>query len=447
MQTLQFERPHRPGKVRSAWVCLLGVAACLALALADSAALAQTTPDPSRVQIGVITFGRGDAVHQYFGHNAFLVRSSELPDTVVFNYGMFTFGPDMIPNFLKGRLRFWMGTTELRQTAAAYASHDRDVRVRALNLEPPARAAILSRLQHDARPENREYLYDHYFDNCSTRLRDVLDQALGGQLRRAWSAPARFTLREQTRIYTQHDPSTEWLMMFGLNGSVDRPQAQWDAAFLPDYFEHLLDTTSYRNAQGATVPLVASREDLYLARRPAVLPAPLVRWPFTLAIGLALGAVAWGLGLLASGTLRTGWRLGFAALALSYGVVAGTLGTLLTSLWLFSDHLVSHRNLNLLLANPLSLLAGLCALGLLRRGETAARWLAWSWGALGASTLLSLALKALSLVSQDVSLTVTLLGPINLGMSLATRRWWLTTVRPLREQTPADPTMSRSVSD
>ncbi|HKU36991.1 MAG TPA: DUF4105 domain-containing protein [Polyangiales bacterium] len=134
-------------------------------------------PSAESSKISVITFGRGDQVHQYFGHNAFVVSSPELGEPVVFNYGMFTFGPDMIPNFLKGRLRFWVGTTALRSTAALYAANNRDVRIRELNLELRARSAILEKLFHDVRPENREYLYDHYFDNCSTRLGDVLDHA------------------------------------------------------------------------------------------------------------------------------------------------------------------------------------------------------------------------------------------------------------------------------
>lgn len=82
-----------------------------------TAAAQQSLPSGEQLTIGVVTFGRGDEVHQYFGHNAFVVHVAGLPDAAVFNYGMFKFGPDMIPNFLHGRLEFWVGTTALEPTA------------------------------------------------------------------------------------------------------------------------------------------------------------------------------------------------------------------------------------------------------------------------------------------------------------------------------------------
>lgn len=383
---------------------------------------AQDLPAPEQLKISVITFGRGDQVHQYFGHNAFVVSAPELEAPTVFNYGMFTFGPDMIPSFLKGRLRFWMGATDLERTAAMYESHNRDVRLRELNLEPAAKLAIFKQLLHDARPENREYLYDHYFDNCSTRVRDVLDRALGGQLRRTWSAPSPFTLRQETRRYTQHDVWTEWLMMFGLNGSVDRPQTLWGNAFLPDELEHLLDTTSYRDSRGVRVPLVARKQALFLAQRPGVPGKPATRWPYTLALGLLLGAVPLLLARQARRSTRAFWRFALAAFATAYGTIAGALGSLLTSLWLFSDHLVSHRNLNLLLANPLTSIAGVLAATAMFRGAHANRAWCRIWELLGVLTLLLLALQAFSIgPQQDVSLTATLLAPANLGLALASR--------------------------
>ena len=116
---------------------------------------------------------------------------------------------------------------------AGYKAANRDVRVLDLQLTAAQRAGILQKLLHDAKPENRYYLYDHYRDNCSTRVRDILDDALGGQLRRHWSKRAPFNLRQETRRYTAQDMLTQWSMMFGLNGSVDRPQTLWEDVFLP----------------------------------------------------------------------------------------------------------------------------------------------------------------------------------------------------------------------
>jgi hypothetical protein len=414
------------------------------IVLSSGAARAQEQPSAEQMKISVITFGRGDNVHQYFGHNAFVVSSPEMPPAV-FNYGMFTFGPDMVANFLKGRLRFWMGATDLRRTAATYASNNRDVRIRDLNLAPAARLSIYTRLIHDAKPENREYLYDHYYDNCSTRLRDILDQALGGQLRRTWAAPSRFTLRQETRRYTQHDILTEWLMMFGLNGSVDRPQTRWGDAFLPDEFERLLETTSYRNGAGEVVPLVSAKHDLFLARRMPVPAVPATRWPYTFAIGLALGAIPLILVRQYQRSARHAWRVAFAAFAAVYGLLAGAIGTLLTSLWLFSDHLVSHQNLNLLLANPLALIAAGVAIAVWSRPR-AERVLGWLWSCIAITTFVLLLIEVFAVgAHQDVSLTATLLAPANSGLALACRRLWFGTLSRAPAGTLADTPLSRSV--
>ena len=402
---------------------LLGVLVATSPFLAASRVCAEPQLPGDELSISVVTFGRGDAVHQYFGHNAFVVQAPILESATVFNYGMFTFGPGMLQQFLKGRLRFWLGTTELQRTAAHYARANRDVRLLELNLPPSARAAIFERLQHDVRPENREYLYDHYFDNCSTRVRDVLDAALHGQLRRAWSVAAPFTLRDETRRYTRHDRLTEWSMMFGLSSSVDRPQSRWADAFLPLELEAMLETVTYVNEAGEQVPLVAGKRTIFAARRPPV-PAQLARdWPTLLAFALGFAACCIGLGRVArmQREQRSASRGVLVLLAAVYGIVGGLFGSLLFYLATFSDHLVTHGNLNLLLLNPITLLAGLVALIALARVAWAERALSGLWTALGASTLLLLLLQALPLgQGQDVTLTAALLAPLNLGFALAT---------------------------
>jgi hypothetical protein len=399
------------------WLALLPVAASArALHAQDKPRFADD------VSISVITFGRGDAVHQYFGHNAFVVARGGLARPTVFNYGMFSFGPDMIPQFLMGRLHFWVGTSDLERTAASYAAANRDVRVLELNLSAQQRRAVLARLVHDIQPEHSKYLYDHYFDNCSTKVRDVLDQALHGQLRAALSQPAKFTLREETRRYTQHDWLTEWSMMLALNGSVDKPLPRWDDAFLPLELEPLLEAASYLNDAGERVPLVSSKRTIFSAHRPAVAAQPGKRWPTTLTLGVIIGLCYVLLGALA-GRGPGGWRATFIALAAAYGLLGGVLGILLFHLAFFSDHNVAHGNLNLLLLNPITFLAGLCSLAAGARAAWPTRLLSQLWAALGVATLAQLALKILPLgIVQDISLPATLLAPINLGLALACLR-------------------------
>lgn len=393
----------------------------------DPADLRRQEAEPA-LRVSVVTFGVGDAVHQYFGHNALVVEGATLPEPTVFNYGMFTFGPDMLSQFLKGRLTFWLGLTELRRTVSQYAAANRDVRLLELNLTPAQRRAVLGRLRRDARPENRSYLYDHYFDNCSTRVRDVLDEALRGQLRRAWSGPARFTLRQDTMRHTQHDLLTEWAMMLGLNASVDRPQSRWSQAFLPFELESLLEYTTYMDENAARVPLVSKVDVLFRADRP---PAPSEieeRWPFLLGCGTLCGLLLWLLGERARRQAKP-WRAVLLVLLTLYGLIGGLLGSLLVYLSLWSDHSVAHGNINVLLLNPLTLLAGLLSAAELASdthsglGHFFHRAADALWFVSCASSLTLLALKLPPIRSeQDISMTASLLVPISLGIALARSR-------------------------
>jgi Domain of unknown function (DUF4105) len=139
-------------------------AACFALPcclVASAQVRAQDYPLRDATQLSVVTFGRGDRVNQYFGHNAFIVSGPHLAAPLVINYGMFSFGPGMIAHFLRGRLHFWVGVTDLERTNDYYAAAGRDVRVRDLQLEPAALARVLDQLERDLKPANRVYLYDH----------------------------------------------------------------------------------------------------------------------------------------------------------------------------------------------------------------------------------------------------------------------------------------------
>jgi len=404
---------------------LAPLAAWCAITLALRAPARAESPADDDIKVSVVTFGPGDAVHQYFGHNAIVVEGARVPEPTVFNYGMFSFGPDMLPQFLTGRLKFWLGLSELERTVSQYAAANRDVRLLELNLTPTQRKVVLARLLRDSRPQNREYLYDHYFDNCSTRVRDVLDAALHGQLRRAWSTRAPFTLRQETMRHTQRDPLVEWSMMFALNGSVDRSQTLWADAFLPLQLETLLQYTTYLDENADRIPLVGSVSVLHRAQR-APLPAePEERWPIALGIGCAIGLVFLLLGERARSMPKPFHALLILGTAI-YGCVGGLLGTLVTYLAIFSDHTVTHGNANLLLLNPLTLLAGLLSASelvssagskltqLIQRSADAV----WFVACASSVTLLALKLAPVGF-EQDVAMTTSLLLPINVAIALA----------------------------
>lgn len=387
---------------------------CMAL---TASTRAQVAIDADAPRIALVTFGPGPEVHQAFGHNALIVSGGGRAKPAVYNYGMFGFGPGMIPKFLRGRLEFWVGALPLAPTFDSYAAADRDIRLIPLQLTVAQRIQIAAELAHDASPEHRDYLYNHYENNCATRVRDVIDHALHGQLKRALSTPGRFTLRQHTRRYMQHDPLIDWLMMFGLNDSVDQPLTQWGEAFLPDELERALMTLPPLGPPGQQTQIIGKRVMVYTSTRPRPPDAPDTRWPWLLLIGVFnAGLVVWT-GLRAQRVNTTGARWAFAIVHGQLSFVLGFLGALLLSLW-FTDHLVSHGNENLWQANPLPLFASVLSLGLIKQSQRMETVLRMLWLTMAVSTVGLLLLKPiLPILDQDLSMTVPLFAPINLAFA------------------------------
>lgn len=409
-----------PGMIR-----VLPAVLAFALAfLAGSSAQAQMsspwqlTRDDRDLSVSLVTFGPGGAIHQYFGHNALLVEDRARGVGVLYNFGMFSFGPDMLPKYLRGQLEFWSAATPVEPTYRHYVAENRSIRVRELDLPPARRRALADALATAVLPENRSYRYHHYANNCSTKVRDVIDQALSGQLSEQHSDTGRLTYRGHTRRYTEHDPIVHMLLMLWMNDSMERPIRAYDEAFLPDELDRLVASTTYVDADGRRAPLAGLSYTVFEARRPQVPATPSRVWPGLLAVGLSLGAAAVAL----AGWLgRKGSRAARVLLGVHHALLGLVLGLpgLVAGLFLFTAWDVTHHNENLLIANPLTFLALPFGIAMALGARWALRSMAVIWMALGASTLLLLSLKLLPAFDQDVWVPLALFGPVNIGCALA----------------------------
>jgi hypothetical protein len=367
--------------------------------------------------VSLVTFGVGGEIHQYFGHNALLVEDHEREIAALYNFGMFSFGPDMLPKYLRGQLEFWSAATPVQATYRHYMAENRSIRVRELNLTPAKRRYLAERLSYYVQPEHRTYRYHHYENNCSTKVRDMIDAALDGQFSRMYAARAPLTYRGETRRFTQHDPIVHMLLLLWMNDSMERPIRRYDEAFLPDELERMVDEASYKDEHGKLVPLVRSSYTVYDSRRDPVPELPSPAWPGLLAVGVLVG----GLALALSRWVARGSRIARALLGLHHmllGIALGIPGTVLF-LFLFTAWDVTHHNENLFIANPLALLMFPLGAWMTFGSKRAMRWAGAVWLTLGCSTLLLLVLKLLPAFDQDNHLPLALIAPINLGCALA----------------------------
>ena len=192
-------------------------------------------------EIDLVTFGVGDRIFEKFGHAALCVRyhdPSQLP--VCFNYGVTDFdaGSVLVWRFLRGEQRFWVEPESLGSLIGFYTYEDRDIWVQALPLEDTAARVIEGQLWEDTDEQHKYYVYDHFFDNCTTRLRDTIDHATGGKLSAGADEPYPLTFRQLgERGLASAEPLVA-LADFVLGTRLDDHPTLWQAMFHPDILRH-----------------------------------------------------------------------------------------------------------------------------------------------------------------------------------------------------------------
>jgi len=406
---------YTAGVSRLAWLVACAVWCLAATAAAERSPWADTRDEDLRVAL--VTFGPGDAVHQYFGHNALLIGDTQRGLELLYNFGMFGFGPDMLPKYLSGQLLFWSAATPVERTYQAYAADNRSIHVQELDLSPARRRVLADDLDRAVQPENRYYLYHHYLNNCSTRVRDMIDHAVDGQLSKRWRVPGEYTHRGDTRRYTEQDPVIYFLLMLWMNDSMERPITRYDEAFLPGELERLVAGMTYRDELDRPTKLAKLSYTVFEARRAPVPAAPSRLWPMYLALGLLLGALSAVLALWYEKTASRTARAVFGLEQVALGIVLGVPG-LVASLFLLTGWDVTYRNENLYIANALTFASLPLGLAAGFGSRWAMRALGSVWMVLGASTLLLMMFKVLPMFDQDISVPLSLYAPVNLGCAL-----------------------------
>lgn len=345
---------------------------------------------PPALEVTLVTVEPGELYWQRFGHNAILVREPASGVSVSYNFGYFDFGqPDFLLRFLRGRMLYQAVAIDGEQDLAGYVADGRRVWLQRLRLTPAQAEVLATHLHRHVQPENRDYRYDYYQINCSTKVRDALDLALGGALRQATEHRSHgLSYRRFTRAHAQGVPWLYFGTDLALGQAVDRPLSLWEEAFIPAELMRQVGELELADGQ----PLVGT-EEVLPAGADRVHPAPQVpdlRAGFA-AAGIALAGLLLVLARLAErgGPARLPLALGGALLALALG----SAGALIAGLWLGTDHVAAWRNENLLLVSPFWWLTLPAWLTLLRRdrvGGWAARaarlggWLAVAGIVLGA---------------------------------------------------------------
>ena len=383
---------------------LLLVAVCAGPSLAQTRA----PVSDSAVQITLLTMGQGGQVYELFGHNAIWVRDPVTGIDSVYNWGVFDFRSEgFLVRFLQGDMRYTMDSQTMDYTLRYYRYFNRRIWAQELDLTPAEKRAVVDYIQWNSRPENRQYRYNYYLDNCSTRVRDILDRAVGGQLRTYLrTIPTDETYRSHSLRLMQSTPLLVTGVEMALGRSTDIPLNADQASFLP---VEMMGYLRNFKLDGGKRPFVAREFMLSDAERgpePAAAPA---LWKALLPIGLGLAALVLVLWFGLHSRVATA-----TVVAVLAGVI-GIVGLIIFLLVTVTDHVAAHGNENMWMLNPIWLVVAVALpIALFKRRWKVARWATIA----GAVVALGAVLMHLGGMSRQSNWDViALLLPIQLAMA------------------------------
>lgn len=301
-----------------------------------------------RARISVLTCSPGAELYSLFGHTAIRVCDSAADMDIVFNYGTFDFRtPHFYLKYAKGLLPYQLSVASFRDFMAAYVYDNRSVRMQTLNLDAAQRQRLLDLLLENYRPENRTYRYNFLFDNCSTRIRDIIEKSVAVPIE--WQSTGEgedfWTLLDG---YLDRMPWVRWGIHTILGQSGMREATAAETLFLPEKVELWLREATYGARKLAEEPEVLFEGEDQVPASP---------WIFSPAFVILVGGV-----LVWLGVRKIRSRRGFFAVASLFFLASGLIGMLLVFLSYFTLHPMTSPNFNLLWANPLNVVVALSLL-------------------------------------------------------------------------------------
>lgn len=303
----------------------------------------------SASEISILTIGPGAELYDKFGHSAFRIKDSLSGVDVVFNYGVYDFDtPNFYTKFAQGKLLYQLGVTYYQPFYESYVAQNRWVKEQVLDLNKDEKQGIADFLWKNALPENKKYKYDFFYDNCATKIRDVIKEVLGSKLDfQEDHIRDELTFRQ---LIQQNLEANSWGSMgidIALGAVIDRKAKPIEYQFLPEYvFQGAANAIVNRDGQNKS--LVKLTKVLYKDT-----PTP-SQSNFLLSPLFILGLLGLLIIFITIRDVKNNARSRY--LDLTIFSVTGIIGVLLVLLWFATDHSATANNYNLLWAFPISLL-------------------------------------------------------------------------------------------
>ena len=342
-----------------------------------AAALSAASPSPARAsaryEVYLMLMYPGGEVFSGFGHVAVRIVDHTFSEDLVYDYGTYEYQDPMLgPKFLAGTLPYYCSKTTFEDTMAWYAQDFAGILLQELNLTEEQTLLLLEQVEFDCLEENAAYRYHHFFNNCSTKLRDIFDGLLQGRLSQATvGQPAGRSLRDLINSsMARWELAFARFLVFGLlNTLTDEPTDRWNQMFLPWYLSRELARMRQPALPGEP-PLVVG-EELIDGEKKGEPELP-VAWHGALFLALlflvSLAPLAGARWLKPRNAMRCGGLL-----TAVLGLAAGLYGVILLYCWIVSPYPDTKDNWTVLLFHPGHFVLVFWAIGVIRGRPEALR--------------------------------------------------------------------------
>lgn len=321
------------------------------LLLLIQASYAQSVRLSPQATVTLLTIAPGNDLYSTFGHTALWIQDPQLGLDYVYNYGTFSFGENTLSNqiafgvkFARGKLPYMLSIHGMDALFYSSQQDNRSIIAQKLNLSNAQKSQLFALLQENYKPENRFYRYDFFYDNCTTRARDILQKVCGDSLKFGDAIETR-TFRQWIDAYAGQLPWADFGMDLGIGAVTDKQATAYESMFLPDNLMKLTSqATIVRNGKPEKFELtnqVVFQATPVAEETTSFTPAVLF-W-ILLALGLTLTLWQW------RGTGRQFW------VDATFFTLIGLVGWIIFLLWVATDHQATIHNWNLVWAWPLHL--------------------------------------------------------------------------------------------
>lgn len=299
------------------------------------------------VEVSLLTCAPHEEVYSLYGHTALRWHDLHTGDDLAFNWGIFNFKkPFFVVRFVFGLTDYELGITPFEPFAAYYRRWGAMVTEQVLNLTSAEKSRLQKLLADNYLPENRVYRYNYFYDNCSTRPRDIIERCLDGKVEYKQRQDYELTFRQMIHEKTKHH---EWAtegndLLLGLR--ADLKTSRQEQEFLPENLLYDFDRAQIRGNDGAVRPLVVNRR---MAVQPGVqvIERDFVMSPIEVGVALLIVSLL---------VFAVEWRRRHIFIIWDVVLMALTgLAGCVLFVMLFSQHPCTTTNLQVLLLNPLHL--------------------------------------------------------------------------------------------